>query len=122
MYLNSKKISVENSFIFRRDDLLTIANLIQKTMFSGSEDPEIHVNCALDNCHIGGSVSALHKLNPQSCINSFAISFQKGPNMRFTLKKSSPASNELAASISHPDLAMSISVMEDFCQHFPFKS
>ncbi|MEI6100918.1 MAG: hypothetical protein WCP73_03675 [Eubacteriales bacterium] len=122
MYLNSRKIVVEQSFIFKRDDLLAITSLMQNTMFPGSQDSEIHVNCSLENRYIGGSLSALHKLNPQACINSFSISCQNGAFTYLTVEKRAPASNELAASISHPDLNLSLSLLDDFCRLFPFKN
>jgi hypothetical protein len=119
MYLNSRTIEVSPSFVFKPGHLLAIASLIENIVFAGCENPEVHLNCSLSKRSIGGSLSALNKLNPEEPIDSFSISFENGPFMYFTVEKSIAASDRVTASIAHPDLDQSLIMLEEFSRLFP---
>lgn len=120
MYLNSRTLKVSPSFIFKPGHLLAIAKLVEKTIFTGCDNLEIHLNCSLNKRSIGGSLSALRKLNPEDSIDSFNISFQNGPSMYFTVEKSGAEPDSLTASIAHPDLNQSLFLLDEFFRLFPF--
>ena len=119
MYLNSKTIQVSPSFTFKPGHLLAIASLIEKTVFTGCANLEVRLNCSLNKRLIGGSLSALKKLNPEDSIDSFSISFENGPSMYFTVERNNAASDSITASIAHPDLNQSLLLLDQFCTRFP---
>ncbi len=119
MYLNSKSIKVSPAAVFNPGFLIKVASLVEKTVFPGCDSLEVQVNCSLNTRSIGGSLSALKKLNPEDRIDSFIINFQNGPFIYFTVEKKNPSSGCVTASIAHPDLQQSLHFLEEFCRVFP---